>query len=780
MATVYLAEDLKQRRQVAIKVLKPELAATLGAERFLREIAIASKLSHPHIVPLYDSGAAGDLLYYTMPYIEGPSLRQRLARDKQLPLEEAVRIALDVADALGAAHAQGLIHRDIKPGNILLEDGHAMVTDFGLARAIEHAAGDSITSSGLIVGTPEYMSPEQASGEGELDARSDLYAVACVLYEMLAGEAPYTGPTAQAIVAKQMSQPVPSARVVRATVPPAVDAAIQRGLAKIPADRFPSVQEFAEALAHPRARRRRLRPRELVALGLVLAGGGVALALLGPLKSRKESGQPVVRVGVLPVAVRRGGADSSRVQLVQDLFVSELAHYRGLGVVDPLSLNSHMSAGAAPAGTDPMSELRRLGLQYAVRITTTPTLQGLEFAYVLSDTKRGNIVEAGTFTDANKGDLPSQIRQASGRLAVALEAATGGLAKGLDVEPFLARASNSAAVSAFLQGVEYNYRSLRGGGEHFRRALELDRDFIGPRVFLVSGLTSAGDTAAARTHVQVLQSLKPRATPFEQALIAWSEAVVRGDRDAMIRHLRVGLGYSPHNNILLYNLAYTLWATGRSQEAVAPAREVLESGWRFSPLYTLWGLLAIETGELAGLRDTLDSARTVAPTDPYLAGLLEALALFEADTNAARRYGASFRAEIGEARLAQAYSEMGRVYRFLAQHARERSKPATAVLLLQRAVDASPGQPVPRLELARALAESGNRRDAEATYRAVVRGDVGGPDALSLVGDVAELLGRAADARHYFTKYLELAPDGPEAIRVRERLRILGRSSGSP
>ena len=245
MATVFLAEDLKHPRKVAIKVLKPELTATLGAERFLREIAIASKLNHPHIVPLHDSGTAGDVLYYVMPYVEGESLRERLARDKQLSVDDAVRLTREAAEALEAAHAQGVVHRDIKPGNILLEAGHAMVADFGLARAIVHAGGDSITSSGLIVGTPEYMSPEQASGVADLDARTDVYSLGCVLYEMLAGEAPYTGPTAQTIVAKQMSQPVPSVRVVRPTVPPPLDAVLQRALAKIPADEIEALPQIA-------------------------------------------------------------------------------------------------------------------------------------------------------------------------------------------------------------------------------------------------------------------------------------------------------------------------------------------------------------------------------------------------------------------------------------------------------------------------------------------------------------------------------------------------------
>jgi len=208
MATVYLAEDLKHHRPVAIKVLLPELAAVLGPERFLQEIEIAAGLQHPHILPLYDSGSVGDstgLLYYVMPYVEGESLRDRLAREKQLSVDDALQISREVADALSYAHSRGVVHRDIKPENILIQSGHAVVADFGIARAIDRAGGESLTATGMALGTPAYMSPEQAAGSRDLDGRSDLYSLACVLYEMLAGEAPFTGPTVESLVHQHLT-----------------------------------------------------------------------------------------------------------------------------------------------------------------------------------------------------------------------------------------------------------------------------------------------------------------------------------------------------------------------------------------------------------------------------------------------------------------------------------------------------------------------------------------------------------------------------------------------
>ena len=249
MATVYLAEDVKHGRPVAVKVLQPELAHAIGPERFLREIAIAARLSHPNILPLHDSGEADGLLYYVMPYAEGESLRDRLNREHHLPLDDAIRIAVSVADALTYAHQQGVVHRDIKPENILLEGGQAVVADFGIARAIDTAETKQLTETGLVVGTPAYMSPEQASGDRSPDGRCDIYSLGCMVYEMLGGEPPFTGPSPQAVVARHAIDPVPSLRTLRPTIPPGVERAVTKALAKVPADRFATAEQFARQLA---------------------------------------------------------------------------------------------------------------------------------------------------------------------------------------------------------------------------------------------------------------------------------------------------------------------------------------------------------------------------------------------------------------------------------------------------------------------------------------------------------------------------------------------------
>jgi hypothetical protein len=344
MATVYLAEDLKHRRKVALKVLRPDLAAVIGAQRFLAEITTTANLQHPHILPLHDSGTVDGTVFYVMPYVEGESLRDRIQREKQLPIGDAVRIARDVADALDYAHRHGVIHRDIKPDNILLHDGRAVVADFGIALAASRTEGGArITETGMSLGTPHYMSPEQAMGEHDLDGRTDVYALGCVVHEMLAGDPPFTGPTAQAIVAKVMAGEPPPLSTLRRTVPEHVEDAVLTALQKIPADRFTTAGAFATALEgnpdaatmHTRRtrasdassrRRRWLWPAVAVVLGFVALGGWIRAWSAAPAAS---SGQPTQLALMLP---NLGGASTGPQQQID--LTPDGATLLYVGVVD--------------------------------------------------------------------------------------------------------------------------------------------------------------------------------------------------------------------------------------------------------------------------------------------------------------------------------------------------------------------------------------------------------------------------------------------------------------
>jgi serine/threonine-protein kinase len=362
-AIVFLARDEKHGRGVAIKVLQPDLARGLGADRFIREIRTAAGLQHPHIVPLHDSGQAGGFLYYVMPYVEGESLRKLLEREPVLPLDRALGIAHDVGLGLDYAHRQGVVHRDIKPENILLSDGRALVTDFGIARAISVAGGDAITSTGLAVGTPTYMSPEQASADHEIDGRADIYALGCVTYEMLAGHPPFLGRTGQELLARHLLDPVPPIRTIRREVPANVERAVLRALAKEPADRFPTTSGFTEALVA--SRRPAVSPgsRVLWSLGaLVLAVLVVTVVRLSRIRWGAGAADGRTSIAVLPFA--NVGGDSSNAPF-SDGIADELT--TALGKVEGLSVAARTSAVSfRTQGLGAQEIGRRLRVQYVV------------------------------------------------------------------------------------------------------------------------------------------------------------------------------------------------------------------------------------------------------------------------------------------------------------------------------------------------------------------------------------------------------------------------------
>ncbi len=338
MAVVYLAEDRKHHRKVAIKVLKPDLARTIGPERFLREIEIAARLSHPNILPLHDSGEADGLLYFVMPHVEGDSLRDRIAQGEPLSVEEAIRITGEVADALSHAHSKGVIHRDVKPGNILFQAGHAVVADFGISKAVSEAGGDRLTETGLAVGTLAYMSPEQASGETELDARTDVYGLASALFEMLTGGVPFEGPSPQAVLAKKLVGAAPSVADRGHVVPATVQDVITKALASDPGHRFQTSGEFAEALIRAntdaviaedvrRRKRVRLRRRALTVAAtafLVLGAWWIAGVVSGP---------TIQRLAVLPLSNELNDSEQDFfVEGVHEAIISEI-QMAGIGVI---------------------------------------------------------------------------------------------------------------------------------------------------------------------------------------------------------------------------------------------------------------------------------------------------------------------------------------------------------------------------------------------------------------------------------------------------------------
>jgi len=474
MAQVWLARDLRHDRAVALKILHPELAAALGAERFLREIRLTARLQHTNILPVLDSGATtlpdgAHVLWYTMPRVEGETLRARLAREHQLPVDEAVAITREIADALEAAHRQGVVHRDVKPENVLLGAGHALLADFGIAKPLLDEDG-ALTSTGLALGTPAYMSPEQAAGDPAVDGRADVYALGCVLYEMLVGEPPFTGPTAQIIAARRLVDPVPSVRRLRETVPPSIEAAIRRALAKVPADRFPGAAGFADALRLPpdgfKAPGSRLWLWIGCAAAVLLVAAGVWLRRRPPVTA---AGAPI-GLAVLPFQALGVAADSGVLTIgVPDAIITRLASVHQLRV-RPTTAVLKFDGSAL----DPQAVGRELAVSYVLTGTVQAAAERLRVSVQLLRAGDGTALW-GAHYDLARQDLlilqDSIAERVSGALALRMTAEE-------QARVYRRYTAQPAAYEAYLSGraqlARMSEAGTRAAIDEFTRALALD------------------------------------------------------------------------------------------------------------------------------------------------------------------------------------------------------------------------------------------------------------------------------------------------------------------
>jgi eukaryotic-like serine/threonine-protein kinase len=619
MATVYLAHDVKHHREVAVKVLRPELAAALGPDRFLREVEIAARLNHPHILALYDSGEADGFLFYVMPYIKGESLRRKLERQKQLPIEQALGLTWEVASALDHAHTQDVIHRDVKPENILLSEGEAMVADFGIALAVSVAAGERLTETGLVVGTPEYMSPEQALGERELDARSDVYSLGCVLYEMLAGEPPYTGPTAQAVIAKRLVDPVPAVRRVRGAVPAAVEQALMKALARVPADRFASAGAFAEALTKPAEVQP--RPRSVAVLPFLNLSAdpeneyfadGMTEDVIAQL-SKVRALQVISRTSVMPFKRREQGLREiaaklgagtllegsvrrvgERVRIVAQLIDAETDQHLWAETYDrqltdifviqadvALHIAAALKAELSPdektrIHKEPTSDLQAYqlylqGRHCFIRFTSEGMRRGIEYfeqaiardpGYALAYTgvalAYSVLGEGGALTP---GEAYARAKEA--------------VAKALELDNELGEAHGTLAYLKFVGDYDWT-----GAEQEFKRALELNPsgadtyDYYGR---MLSALERYDEAIAAW---QRARELDPLAHPLDVA-----SALLRAGRyDEAVRAASLGIELDPDYATGHATLGWAYVKKGMSDEGLAE----LEKAATLSPGNTLW------------------------------------------------------------------------------------------------------------------------------------------------------------------------------------------------
>ena len=648
MAVVFLAEDLKHHRRVAIKVLRPELSAALGGDRFLREIAIAATLQHPHILPLHDSGEAGGLLYYVMPFVEGESLRQRLARESPLPLELARQITRDVGSALQYAHDHGVVHRDIKPENIMLSGGHAVVADFGIARALDSADPESLTRTGMVLGTPHYMSPEQ-SGGAAVDGRSDQYSLACTLYEMLIGQPPFTGPSAHAVMARHSVDPVPSLRVVRQTVPPGVEGAIMQALAKLPADRFASVDRFLDALQTPGTTavpaeaptrgRRHLRRRLAAAVGatvLLATAGWWVVTHAG-----RGGAPPLTSVAVLPFLDSAAGPDSA--YLAEGMTEGLIADLAGIG---SLKVISGASGATAQAAGRSLAELARgLGVEAVVTGSLHRVGDSVRVTVRLFRARDSTALLSREYRN-RLGTLPDLQRE----ITVAISGALGARFAATERTRLDARQEvDQRAYEAYLRGrFNLEREELEPALAMFQQAIRIAPDWAPPYVGLAQYYTSLPfytDIPPARVLPQARTALVQALAlddglPEAHAAIAYIRAYYEWDWRAAEQEFRRALELRPSYADAYFSYGRFLASRRRLDEARAQLGRAVELDPLSPSLQANRALLDYFAGRYAeadsGLRTILANDSTdvtarwgLALVDEQQGRLTEAIAILE-------------------------------------------------------------------------------------------------------------------------------------------------------
>ena len=642
-ATVYLAQDRKHGRAVAVKVLRPELAAALGAERFLREIEIAARLTHPHILSLHDSGEANGFLYYVMPYLEGESLRDRLNREAQLPVDHAVRIAREVASALSYAHSHDVVHRDIKPENILLSGGEAVVADFGIARALVAAGAAPLTDTGLAVGTPGYMSPEQAMAEPRIDGRADTYALGCVLYEMLAGHPPFLGTTAQEILARHTLDPVPPLRTVRPELPAELDRAVSKALAKAPADRFPSAAAFSDALTHagapPSLARRAARPAVFVAAGVAALVAGYVLLTRRP----GSTGEPARSIAVLPFV--NIGADPNN-EPFSDGMSEELI--TALANVDGLRVTARTSAFSFKGKQVDVREIgNKLNVSYVLEGSVRRAGSQLRVSAQLINAATGYHLWSDEY-DRDARDVFAVQDEIARAIVGALRVKLSGAATTALVKP---PTENPEAHDLYLKGryffAKRDSTSLRKAQDFFGQAIQKDSSYA----LAWSGLSDA------YSHIGVFGYVPPRVV-YANAKAAALRAL---ELDSALAQAHTSLGFIA----LFYDWD---WPTAGRQLDRALA---LDPRYPDAHLFHGWYFVATNR-----MDDAIREVQTAVNLDPFssvnnarLATMLFLARRYDEVLAQSRRVmelDSMFQGHVGRAELARAYLWLGRCAESLA------------------------------------------------------------------------------------------------------------------
>jgi tRNA A-37 threonylcarbamoyl transferase component Bud32/tetratricopeptide (TPR) repeat protein/TolB-like protein len=754
-AQVYLAVDTRYQREVAVKVLRPEVAGLIGAERFLREINTLAQLQHPNILPLYDSGMSGDLPFFVSPYISGKSLRDRLNEETSLPIEDVVRIVRDVAEAVDFAHAHGVIHRDIKPENVLLQADHAVLADFGIAKAIHEAAGEPLTANQLAIGTPAYMSPEQGAAEEHIGPRTDVYSLGVVTYEMLVGDPPFSGATPWAIQARKVVEPVPSLRKVRSTIDPAIETAVKRALRVTAADRWPSAGAFARALTAPIVSPPRASRRRAAVMGAVALFGLAAILFAWRRIVTSHVGSDPPRVVVSEFNNMTGDPSLDYIGITAVDWLTE--GFQRTGVISGVATESAIRASRFVRGRsqstdhDPILDLAtESGADIVVTGRIYRSRDSLQYQIQVTDAKNRKLLGAIGPIATPMGDpiqgLVGARTRLMGLLAAQVDDRVGKFASGLPDPP------TYEAYREFSLGLDRYIRSdFSGATPLFVAAYSRDTTFAAPLLFASISLSNQGRYREADSLLDRLSSRREQLTQFQQAWLDYRRAFLAGQRRAALSAVRA-LDAADPGGKATYNHAVEALENGYAEEAIAtlktlsPDRGAMR-GWL--PYYQVLGsayhLVNRFSDELAVGEDARrrfpDRLYALLPSVRALGALGRTPALNQLLARATSLppdpYGTS---------VPQLYLEAGDE---ISVHGEPEWARAFYLEALKAASD-NAGMPVNREHLRRKAAAQGRLgqwEEAARTAETLARIDGTDPGSMGLLGTALAHTGRRAEAR---------------------------------
>lgn len=825
MGVVYEARDTRLGRAVALKVLSPHLFAEERARRrFLQEAQLASAITHPHVATIYDVGEEGDTPFIALELVPGHDLKTLLLAGP-LPIDRVITIGRQVCEGLEAAHRLGVIHRDVKSANIMVTpEWQAKILDFGLAKALEAlspleeadqesaevglestgppgedtTAERALTARAVAVGTPSYMSPEQASGK-PIDVRTDIYSFGVVLYEALSGRLPFQGCSSSEILKAIRNLQPTSLHQIQPSVPTAMSDLVSRCLEKNPSKRFPAADALGEALGSLKkrpwelikdewqsgSRRRRLLLRAATALMVAV----IAIApVFWRITSRKADQTIAIRprVAVLPPRdLTSSGVNPVWPELIQTLLASELTGVAEFGVVDPLSLNALIRDRLASDSPVRSSALYPALLDRNISLLIDGTLldssTGVQLTVNLRDLHVSENRLSRTAALPSEDSIPSAVSRLSEEMIAYLQVEVLGLSEDVNLRPWISyHKYNVEAVKAFLQASYYVHRAEGGAEPYLRQAIQIDPSFVSPRVWMIPTLVMEGRSDQALLTLEALLELAETANPFEQAMIAYVDAYVRGDVAGMARHLEMALSYSPGNYILMGNLAGAHYRMKDYEAAVKAMRPLLEAGWEYPPLYFLWGVSNIRLNRFQEAREGLEEGLSVPPVNSGVYGALEALSILERRTDRENEYRQLFESRLAltrtDSRRRNVAVELADVAHILGDHALRSGDYGISTRLFERAISHAPYDARHHDKLGESLYLSGDWDAAETRFLKAVELDADRGTAYRRLGEICDRRGDLDRAMAYYEKFLSLSPPSDETTRIRQRLSEIQKS----